>query len=150
MRMSLFRLALIVLLSGTAASAGARSLKYTPPEPAPRPILEVLDDLNRRIRIVEKSIVNERAPAPQAMEDLRGTLADLGRVKPARGSADLLQQYSEAARGLLVNLDRSAQHAYWKEARAGLDQLKDIEKDIRRDYRPGWWARLKYRFKHLF
>lgn len=132
-----------ILIGGACASAA--------PRPA-REMVALLSDLHGEMKALERSVGDKKSgPETQKILDgLRGTFRELGQAKPEKGSPDLLQQYAEAGAGMLTSVERSVQHDYWPEARAGLDQVKGLVRDIDRDYSPGWWARFKYRLKRLF
>lgn len=90
------------------------------------------------------------------MDRLRETLTLLKRLNSIKGftkpqgDRELLQQYSEAAMGVLNSIEKSVQHSHWPAAKDSLQQLKKLRSELLRDFRPTAWQRFKFWLKRLF
>ncbi len=78
-----------------------------------------------------------------AIAEMKDAFGQVRSVKPPKGSADLFRQYIEAGAGILRDVEDHVQHSYWEKAQGSFARIKDLQKDIEKDFAPGLWSRIK-------
>lgn len=106
---------------------------------------ELMLQVNNASDAIEKGIrrKSDKEEILKSVEEMRSAFAQLRKVKPPQGSADLFRQYCEAGGGILQDVQGQVEHAYWEKAEASFGRIKDLQRDIERDFAPGIWSRLK-------
>ncbi len=79
----------------------------------------------------------------QAIAEMKDAFGQVRNLKPPKGSQDLFRQYVEAGAGILRDVEDHVQHAYWEKAQGSFARIKDLQRDIEKDFAPGLWSRIK-------
>lgn len=146
------RVLLSVLVCFWGACGAGQALEPRSLSPENKSIGAVLGDLKKEVRTLAREINNRRSsPAIlSSLEKVRQTYKELRQTPPPNGKRALLQQYSEAASGILIAMERDISHFHWNGAKTALAQLQILNDDLNRDFRGGAWTRFKLWLKKIF
>ncbi len=94
---------------------------------------------------IEKGIRNKEPKDGilAAIGEMRDAFGQVRSMKPPKGSADLFRQYVEAGSGILRDVEDHVEHTYWEKAQGSFARIKDLQRDIEKDFAPGLWSRIK-------
>ncbi len=94
---------------------------------------------------IEKGIHKKGAKEEviQSIEQMKTAFGQLRNMKPPKGSSDLFRQYVEAGSGILRDVEDHVEHSYWEKAQGSFARIKDLQRDIEKDFAPGLWSRVK-------
>lgn len=142
------QLALVPLFFVAAAPLSCTSTRQSvqpPPAAAQNDWEALMLRVNNASDDIEKGIHRQanKEEILKAVDEMRVAFGLLRKVKPPQGSADLFRQYCEAGAGILQDVQGHVEHAYWEKAKGSFGRMKDLQKDIEKDFAPGIWSRLK-------